>query len=137
MADFADLIDLVDATAKSLLGGELIVSAATLTKFTPGTRTPGAENAGTNPTSVTYACEGIVQRFDAGMVDADIAQGAIAHKTIVRREDRRISLLIATLPADVEPKPGDKITIQGATYVILDGVERDPASFMFTCHGRK
>lgn len=127
MASFADLIDMVDATAKSLLGGELIVTSATLTKFTPGTRTPGAENAGTNPTSVAHVCEGIVSSFDTGLIDG----------TIVRREDRQISLLIATLPAGVEPKPGDKITIQGATYIILDGVQRDAAKFMFICHGRK
>lgn len=127
MASFADLIDMVDATAKSLLGGELIVSAATLTKVTPGTRTPGALGAGTNPTTVAHDCEGIVQDFDTGLIDG----------TLVRREDRRISLLIATLPPGVEPKPSDKVTIQGTTYVVLDGVERDPASFMFTCHGRK
>lgn len=127
MADFADLIDMVDATAKALLGGDLIVSAATLTKVTPGTRTSGGENAGTNPTSVAHACEGIVQAFDTGLIDG----------TIVRREDRRISLLIATLPDGVEPKPSDRIAIQGATYVVLDGVGRDPARFMFTCHGRK
>ncbi len=127
MASFADLIDLVDATAKALLGGDLIVTAATLTKVILGTRTSGALSAGTNPTTATHACEGIVQMFDTGLIDG----------TIVRREDRRISLLIATLPAGIEPKPGDKITIQGATYVVLAGVERDPASFMFTCHGRK
>lgn len=127
MASFADLIDLVDATATALLGGEDIVTAATLTKVTPGTRTPGSLGAGTNPTTVAHACDGIVKTFDTGLIDG----------TIVRREDRRISLLIATLTAGVEPKPGDKITIQGATYVILDGVERDAAKFMFTCHGRK
>lgn len=127
MADFADLIDMVDATARSLLGGELIVTAATLIKVAPGTRTPGALNAGTNPTTVSHACEGIVKTFDAGLIDG----------TLVRREDRRISLLVATLPAGVEPKPGDRITIQGATYTVLEGVERDAASFMFTCHGRR
>lgn len=127
MASFDDLIDLVDATARSLLGGELIVTAATLTKVTPGTRTTGSENAGTNPTSATHSCEGIVSAFDTGLIDG----------TLVRREDRRISLLIATLPDGVEPKPGDRITIQGATYTVLEGVERDAAKFMFTCHGRK
>jgi len=127
MASFADLIDVVDATAKSLLGGELIISAATLTKVTPGTRTAGSENAGTNPTSVAHPCEGIVETFDTGLVDG----------TIVRREDRKISLLIATLPDGVEPKPNDKITIQGATYVVLDSVGRDAAKFKFICHGRK
>lgn len=127
MASFADLIDMVDATAKSLLGGELVVTAATLIKVTAGTRTPGAISAGTNPTTVSHACEGIVRVFDADLIDG----------TLIRVEDRRISLLIATLPVGVEPKPGDKITIQGATYVVLAGVDRDPASFMFTCHGRQ
>jgi hypothetical protein len=127
MADFADLIDMVDATATALLGGEDIVTAATLTKKTPGTRTPGSESAGTNPTSAAHACEGIVRSFDTGLIDG----------TIVRREDRRISLFIATLPEGVEPKPGDRIAIQGATYVVQEGVERDAAKFMFTCHGRK
>jgi hypothetical protein len=127
MASFADLIDMVDATAKSLLGGELIVTAATLTKVTPGTRTPGELGAGTNPTSIAHPCEGIVQSFDTGLIDG----------TLIRREDRRISLLIATLPDGVEPKTSDKITIDGATYVILGVPDRDAAKFMFICHGRK
>jgi hypothetical protein len=127
MASFADLIDMVDATAQSLLGGELIVTAATLIKVTPGTRTPGAVSGGTNPTTVSYPCEGIVQAFDAGLIDG----------TLVRRQDRRISLLIATLPAGVEPTPNDKVTIAGATYTLLEGVGRDAAKFMFTCHGRQ
>lgn len=127
MADFADLIDMVDATAKALLGGELIVSAATLTRKTPGTRTPGSLGGGTNPTTASHSCEGIVREYDANRIDG----------TIIRREDRRISLLIATLPSGVEPKPGDTITIDGATYNVLEGVERDAAKFMFTCQGRK
>lgn len=127
MADFADLIDMVDATAKSLLGGELIVAEATLIKVTPGTRTPGSLGAGTNPTTVSHSCEGIVKAYDTGQIDG----------TIIRREDREIRLLIATLPDGVEPKPSDRITIEGATYTILDGVGRDAAKFMFVCHGRK
>lgn len=127
MPPFDDLISMVDATARSLLGGELIVRAATLTKVTPGTRTPGALGAGTNPTTVAHACEGIVAAYDAGLIDG----------TLIRREDRRISLLIASLPDGVEPKPGDTITIDGATYRVLEGIERDAARFMFTCQGRK
>jgi hypothetical protein len=125
MADFAALIDMVDATAKSLLGGELIVTAATLIKVTPGTRTAAA--GGTNPTTVSHACEGIVKEFETGLIDG----------TTVKREDRQIWLLGESLPAEVEPKPGDRITIQGATYVVLGDVGRDAASFKFICHGRK
>src|SRR5690349_9042681 len=127
MASFADLIDMVDATAKSLLGGDLIVTAATLIKVTPGTRTPGAVSAGTNPTTISHPCEGIVKEFDTGLIDG----------TTVKREDRQIWLLGESLPAGVEPKPNDRITIQGATYVVLGDVGRDAASFKFICHGRK
>lgn len=127
MPPFDDLIALVDATATALLGGEDIVSAATLTKTTPGTRTPGSLGAGTNSTTTAHSCEGIVKLFDAGLIDG----------TIVRREDRKINLLISSLPDGVEPKPGDTITIQGATYTVLGDVGRDAAKFMFTCHGRK
>jgi hypothetical protein len=110
-----------------LLGGELIVRTATLTKYTPGARTPGALNAGTNTTSVTYDCEGIVEAFETGMIDG----------TTVRREDRKISLRIATLPTDIEPKPNDRIAIDGTTYVVVSTDGRDAAKFNFVCHGRK
>jgi hypothetical protein len=127
MASFDDLIDMVDATAQALLGGELIVEAATLTKVTPGTRTPGSLGAGTNPTRVAHECEGIVKAFNAALIDG----------TIIKRDDRRISLFCSTLPDGVEPKSNDEVTIDGVAYIVLAVLERDPARFMFTVHGRK
>lgn len=127
MAPFADIIRMVDATAQKLLGGEEIVRETVLTKVTPGTRTVGAENAGTNPTTVTHPCSGIVKAFDTHLIDG----------TIVKREDRKIWLLGESLPDGVEPKPGDRIAIDGATYTVLAVPERDAAKFQFICHGRK
>lgn len=127
MASFDDLMGMVDATAQALLGGEEIVRDATLTVVTPGTRTPGALGAGTNPTRVTHLCSGIVKAFDTSLIDG----------SLVRRDDRRIKLLTNTLPDGVAPKPNDEIAIDGTTYIVIAVLERDPAKFQFTCHGRK
>lgn len=133
---FADLIDIVDRTAKSLLGGELIVKDATLTKSTPGTRAPDAQSAGTNPTTTTHACRAFVDTFDSTQIDG----------TLIKTEDRIVSIFASTIVGGVTPVPGDKITIEGDTYRIVGGavgtqegrgVGRDPASFLYICHGRK
>lgn len=129
---FADLIDLIDRTARSLLGGELIVVDATLIRVTSGTRTPDVQSGGTNPTSTTHACRATVATFESTQIDG----------TLVKHEDRVISIFAATIVGGAVPQVNDKITIDGDTYRIVGGkdgkgVRRDPAKAMYYCHGRR
>lgn len=47
----------------------------------------------------------------------------------------RVLLLGATLPAGVEPRPGNRIKIEGREFEIggPDAIDRDPASATYTC----
>lgn len=108
-------------------GARLGVKDATLIKVAPGTRTNGALAAGTNPTTANYACKGFVSSFSAQQIDG----------TLIRVEDRKISIFGSSLTAGVEPKPGDRITIEGITFNVINDVERDPASVKYVCHGRR
>jgi hypothetical protein len=131
MASFDDLIEMVDATAKSLLGGELIVTAATLIKVTPGTRMPGALTAGTNPTTTTHACEA----YDLSFTSTQLAS------TLVKASDRMIVILAGTIAGGAIPDVNDQITIGGITYRIVGGteglgVQRDSATSRYRCHAR-
>ncbi len=108
------------------------VLEATLIDMTPGTRNPVAVSAGTNPTPISYPCNG----FTKGM-ERQVAG------TIVKESDRRIVLLGGTLPEGIIPEPGDKITIDSGTYRIIggsdqgEGVDFDADKALFKCHGRK
>lgn len=107
-------------------GQRLGVKDATLIKVTPGTRTVDAMSAGTNPTTVSHACKGLVATFATQRIDG----------TIIRAEDRTVSLYAVSLPGGVVPKLGDKITIEGATFRIVGDVSRNPAGGVYKCHGR-
>lgn len=100
--------------------------AATLTVITPGTRTPGALSAGTNPTEADAAARGIVVRWRRLMLNA----------TTVQATDRVVLLFGSTIAGGATPKVGDKITIEGVTSRIVD-IERDPAAATYTCLTRR
>lgn len=96
---------------------------ATLTKATPGTRTTGAVTAGTNPTSTSFACRGIIDTQKVKGADG-IKRGAV-----------KILLLGQTIAGGtVAPEPGDRVTIEGRTYRIGQdaAIDRDPAGATFT-----
>lgn len=90
---------------------------ATLTKVTQGTRTPGAVSAGANPTTTTHTAHGFVEDWRALYLGA----------TTVQVGDRVVLLLAATIAGGVEPRPGDRVTIEGVTSRVID-VARDPAT---------
>lgn len=113
---------------------------ATLIKITTGTRTPGAQAAGTNPTSTSYPCKGWASSFEARQIDG----------VMIKSTDVEISLLGGTLPDGVMPEVNDKITIEfppdsgvSETYRIVGGgkdgkgVRPDPVAAKYTCHARK
>jgi hypothetical protein len=120
-------VSLASDVAGSLgLADRLGVTDATLTQYTPGTRTPGALADGTNPTSTTHTCRGFERSFSAHQIDG----------TIVTANDRMINLFANTIDAVTEPRPNDRVTIGGHTYRIVS-VERDPATVLYRCHGRR
>jgi hypothetical protein len=107
------------------------VLEGTLIKVTPGTR--GATvTAGTNPTETSHACSLWVARYSTREMAG----------TSIRRGDRKISILGATLPDGVVPVPNDKITVDSVTYRIVGegeggvGVDADPVEAVYRCHAR-
>ena len=101
------------------------VLPATLIVVTRATRT-GTSTQGIKPTEVSVSGKGFTDSFSAGQVDG----------TIVKRDDVKVVLIADSFASTINPKAGDKITVEGNTYRIIS-VERDPASATYTCHSRK
>jgi len=116
-------IDKIAKQVASALKGAGMTKAATLTVVTPGIRLPNAASAGTNPTTVDYACRGLVVKWtrkELGQVN-------------VTPSDRVVMLLGATISSGtIVPKISDRVTIEDSTTTIV-GIERDAASASFTC----
>lgn len=103
---------------------------ANLTRVTPGTRVDGSLGSGTNPTETLHACRAFVGRFESDQIDG----------TLIKGEDRVISIYAATITPAAVPEPNDKIAIDGAVYRIMQGsfgVQRDPWGVMYSCHARQ
>lgn len=111
--DIAGIVDSAITAAGGLM-------PATLTVVTTGTRTVGNLSSGTNPTSTTHTCRGVVLDRVRGEVD-------------VKRTASQVGILGASLPAGVDPKPLDRVTIESIAYVI-ERTERDAAGAMHVCH---
>lgn len=113
-----------------------LMLAATLTRTTPGTRPAGQLTAGlTNgDTTTAYPCRGFTEEWREGRLGST-ADGGRA-QTLVRAGDRKISIFGASLPDAIDPRDGDTITIEGATYTIVGDVTRDPVAAVFVCRGR-
>ena len=103
------------------------VLPATLVKVTPGTRTPGSLTGGTNPTTTDYPCRGFI----------DSQRVAFANGTTVKAGNKVVVLIGDTIDSGsgVAPAPGDRIMIEGTTYVIPEGgtIDRDPAAATYAC----
>lgn len=108
------------------LGDE--VFDATLTRTTPGARDPSnlAGGASVGASTASYACKGFVADYRASEIDG----------TIIRRGDRKVILLGASLAETFDPQPGDAVAIEGGAWKVIN-VERDPAGATFTCQARR
>ena len=94
------------------------VRSGTLTKETPGTRTPGDLAGGTNPTSVAYTFNGFVeQKATAG----DLTQMSMAVVTI----------LGASVTPTAVPEVNDRVLIDGITWELVELLSRDPAAAVY------
>lgn len=104
--------------------GHLLLSLV-LTKSSAGSRVSGQLIAGTQPTTVDYSGRG----FTSSYKDREI------NNTSIITGDRKIGILGASLPSGIIPAAGDKVTIEGSIYNIVN-VKRDPAAALYTCQGR-
>lgn len=121
------LLDDIAGIVGTAIVGAGMTRAAVLTKTTPGTRLPGAVTSGTNPTTQAFAAQGIVQ---------DTTQ-MLAAGTLIAGVNRVIRLFASTIAGGAAPAPGDRITIEGSTSVIVaGGVSRDAASATYLCQCR-
>lgn len=113
-------IDVAKIVADNIGPGVL---PATLTKFTPGAVATADPLGGTAPTSVSYSCRGFID------------SQAIKSQELIKRGLVRIVLIGNTISGGaVGPEPGDRVVIEGRTYVIGDDspIDRDPAGATWT-----
>lgn len=116
-----DIAKLVDKNLSSKL------NPATLQKKTEGTRSTANLAGGTQPTTADFDARGFVAEYKEHQID----------ETLIHKGDRRVVLIANSIVGFTVPEPGDRIIIEGSTYVIQgNGVSRDPASATYTCHCR-
>lgn len=117
----------------SKLGKPIGVKPCTLIKQTPGTRTPGAISAGTNPTTTSYAATGVT---------VSLTQLRQAN-TLISGVDTAIMLFGASIAGGAVPAPTDRIVFDGVTYTIVGdsggnrAVEGDSVGATWVCQCRK
>lgn len=117
-------VNVTKLIAKNLkkFGKPVGIKPCVLIKVTPGTRTVGRNSGGTNPTEASHKARGMVERYSTFSIA----------NTLASADDRKISILAATIAGGQAPTSGDKVTIEGVTYRILEIEDRDPASVMYT-----
>lgn len=86
-----------------------------------------ANSSKTIKVETPHKCKGFIDFFADRLIDG----------SAIKYTDRKIIILGATIPQDVEPNGGDKIIAEGRTYTITEnGVRRDPAGATYECHSR-
>lgn len=126
------LLDTIRRAVDKGVKAAKLYRTATLIRVTPGTRTPGAAASGTNPTTVSYPCRGLIAAYDAKAIQAGL----------VHSDDRMITLIGGSLPAGIVPRKTDAITIQdldrvSRTFKLVDQPSADEAGGAWICQGRK
>ena len=95
-------------------------------KTTTTARTSGNLTGGRTSSTSTTPCRGFVDEYEERQID----------ETKIQRGDRRITLLGDTIAAGtVVPEQGDKITIEGRVYKVVN-VRRDPDAATYECQAR-
>lgn len=82
---------------------------ATLLRSVPGTRDPDNLSAGTQPTTVSYPCQALIE----------VATSKNVGDTLVTQAERYIGILGASLPKGIVPTVQDRIAL-----VDIDGVTK-------------
>jgi len=118
-------VDIQAELANAIPSGDAGFPAITLTHSTPGTRTPGVPDGGTNPVVDSYTTRGIIAEYKKMFANGPDKWVMTTH----------MILLIAKPLADlgVKPQMGDRLTQNGVTYVIVRETG-DPAEAQWTCY---
>lgn len=112
-------IDIAQVVADSIAGAGG-VRPGSMTKVTPGTRTPGDLTDGTNPTTTAHTFQGFVETKEARR-DGQVGAGIMAVVTVIGA---------SVVPLAV-PEVNDTVVIDGVTYTLLELLSRDPASAVY------
>ena len=112
-----NIAEIVDTSLQSAGG----VLTGTLTKFTPGTRTPGDISGGTNPTPTDYAIRGFIENRTSTRIG----------DSLIGQTGEFVSILGNSLPENIEPEEDDNVTIEGRTFRIIEVTQRDPAAALY------
>lgn len=123
---------LLDGELAQIVGSALVGAGmskpTTLTRVTPTARDPAHPTTKTAPTTVDFPCQGFVARLEPYLIRG----------TLIANVTRVVKIYGSTLASGVVPAPGDRVTIEGLTSVIVpdDGgkraVQRDPAGAVYT-----
>lgn len=111
-----DIAKIVNAEIQKAGG----VLDGTLTKTTPGTRTPGDLTGGTNPTTTTHSFKGFMETTEErreGMLEATILT--------------KVSILGDSLSPSTVPEVNDEVEIEGSSFILYKLVNRDPAAALY------
>ena len=103
-------------------GGLLPLTLIKITVTPPPPNDPGGPGT---PTTQTSPGNGFISDYDDTNIDG----------TLVKKGDREILILGASLPTGVIPDEDDRITIEGSTYNIIR-IRRDPAAATYVCQAR-
>ena len=111
-----DIAGIVNSTLGPLVFNQTLIKVTSVTDPTNQTNEIQTE--------VSHSCKGFVDEFDDMTIRG----------TPVKVTGRKIIILGASLPDNIVPIPGDKITAEGITSTIVgEGVSRDPAGATFEC----
>ena len=106
-------LDIAKIVADSIAGAGGVLDA-TLFSVTP--QTPASGNVIAPSTPTQHACKGFIDDYKDSQIDG----------TIIRKGDRKVTILGATISPSVAPKTNDQILIEESTYDVQE-VKRDPA----------
>ena len=96
---------------------------ATLTRDTDGSNSPDIDRFDPPaPTSTDYPCKAIVETY----------KNRYSKDSTIGDKDRKVLILATSI--EVPPIPGDRVTISGVNFTVLD-VVTDPATAVWECRG--
>lgn len=96
---------------------------ATLVQDVPVVGSPDVTFDPADPTPTSYTCKAIVEKY----AERFRLEG------LVEQNERKVLILSDSL--SVTPEPGNRVTISGITFTILE-VQTDPATAVWECKGR-
>ena len=111
--DIAGIVNREIANAGGVLSG-------TLTRVSPGARTPGSLSGGTNPAETSHAFKGFLEQGERRI------KGQL--QTV---SGTFLSILGASVAGGVVPAVNDRAVIEGAEYDLVEQVARDPAAALY------